>query len=112
MKSRNIPGVDFVAIHFTPTESKFKGELCHGFKVILTDRNLFDTIGLGFNLLAALCKVGGDTYKLEPNRGLVGSRDVIERIKKGEPIETIRSSYAKQLDEFIKARNNFIIYKN
>jgi len=112
MKSRNIPGVDFVAIHFTPTESKFKGELCHGFKVILTDRNSFDTIGLGFNLLAALCKVGGDTYKLEPNRGLVGSRDVIERIKKGEPIETIRSAYAKQLDEFIKARNNFIIYKN
>jgi len=111
MKSRNLPGVKFTPYHFTPDSSKFKGELCHGFKITITDRHAFDTIGTGLNLLSALCKINPTTYKIEPNHGLVGSMDVIERIKKGEPIDKVRESYKNELSEFIKIRNQFIYYK-
>lgn len=111
MNSRNLPGVKFTPHHFTPDASKFKGELCHGFKITITDRHAFDTIGTGLHLLSALCKINPTTYKIDPNHGLVGSKDVIERIKKGEPVDKVRESYKKELYEFIKIRNQFIFYK-
>ena len=111
LQARELPGVSFTPHHFVPTANKFKGEECHGFRITITDRTEFDPIGTGLHLLSTLQKLYPETYKLEPNRGLVGSMDVIERIKKGQPVELIRASYGEDLKKFIKIRNNFLLYK-
>ena len=109
--SGNLPGIQFLPHHFIPTANKFKDEQCHGCRISLTDRTAFDPIGTGLSLLSALYKLYPETYKPEPNVGLIGSKDVIERIKKGETLDTIRASYQKDLNRFIKIRNNFLLYK-
>jgi len=111
LNSLNLPGVQFLPHHFIPTASKFKDEQCHGCRIVLTDRTAFDPMGTGLHLLSALYKLAPDTYKLESNVGLIGSKDVIARIKQGEPMERIRSSYQKDLNQFIKIRNDFLLYK-
>ncbi|HPB30207.1 MAG TPA: DUF1343 domain-containing protein [Candidatus Sumerlaeota bacterium] len=111
LAARAIPGVSIAPAHFTPDSAKFKDEECHGVKVTITNRSEFDTIGLGLNILSVLTKMYPDTFKLEPNHGLVGSMDVIKRIRSGEPVPEIRNSYAKELGEFIRNRNRFILYR-
>ncbi len=111
LDSRNLQGIEFTPYHFIPTASKFKGEKCNGFKITLTDRTAFDSISTGLNLLSALYKLYPDTFKIDQNYGLIGSKDVIERIKKGQPIDLIRASYKANLEKFIKARNNYVLYR-
>jgi len=111
LNSRGLDGIQFIPHHFIPEANKYKGEQCHGFMINLTDRREFDPIGTGLHVLSALYRLFPDTYKIEPNIGLIGRADVIEQIKKGESVENIRSSYQKNLDKFIEIRNNFILYK-
>jgi uncharacterized protein YbbC (DUF1343 family) len=112
MNSREIPGIALYPHHYIPSESKFKGKNCHGLRIEITDRSEFNSMVTGLNLLSSLYKLYPETYRLEQNHGLVGSRDVLERIKKDQPVELIRASYGKTLQNFNKIRNKFLIYKN
>jgi len=47
MNGRRLPGVRFVADRFTPDSGLYKGELCEGAKVTLTDRALFPVHAIG-----------------------------------------------------------------
>lgn len=111
MNSRNIPGFKLTPVHYTPDAAKFPGEECHGMYVEITDRQDMDIIGLGLHMLSALHKLYPDTYKLMPNRGLVGSTRVMQMIEQGASMDQIRAVYSQDLNKFIKARNNFILYK-
>jgi uncharacterized protein YbbC (DUF1343 family) len=109
--ARNPAGVQFTPCHFIPTDSKFKGEECHGVRIALVNRADYDPVETGLNIVSALYKIYPGTYKIDPNIGLIGSRDVIERIKKGETVNQIYSSYEKDLEAFINIRNDFLIYR-
>ena len=61
LNARMIQGVRFVPITFTPTTSNYKGQLCGGVNIILTDRNFADVVEMGLELASALIK------KLYPN---------------------------------------------
>jgi len=111
LNSRNLPGIQFFPHHFIPAANKFKDEQCHGCRISLTDRTAFDPMGTGLHLVSALYKLNPETYQLEPNAGLIGSKAVIERIKTGEAVDSIRASYQKDLNHFIKIRNNYLLYK-
>ena len=111
LNSRGLPGVQFLPYDFIPNANKFKDEQCHGCQIILTDRSVFDPIGTGLNLVSALYKLYPETYQIDPNVGLIGSKDVIQRIKQGEAVPEIRASYQKDLNLFIKIRNDFLLYK-
>jgi len=111
LHSRNLGGVQFTPHHFTPNAGKFKGKECHGFRIEVTDREEFDPLATGLTMLGVLYSLYPETYKIDPNHGLVGSRDVLERIKKGESLDMIRSSYAMELMQFIKIRDKFLLYR-
>ncbi|MBN1901720.1 DUF1343 domain-containing protein [Candidatus Sumerlaeota bacterium] len=110
LTARNPAGVQFTPCHFIPAESKFKGEECHGVRLTLNNRADFDPVDTGLHILCALYKLYPETYKLDPNYGLIGSRNVIERIKKGETVSQIHSSYQKSLEGFINIRKEFLLY--
>lgn len=111
LQSRISGAVQFTPCHFIPTDNKFKGEECHGTRITIVDQGEFDSIGTGLQIVSSLYKLYPETYKIDPNIGLIGSRDVIERIKKGESADQIRSSYQKDLDAFINIRNDFLLYR-
>ena len=47
LNRRNLPGVRFYPISFTPTSSRFANELCHGVFIIVTDRDRLRPVRVG-----------------------------------------------------------------
>lgn len=52
MNSKNLPGVVFRPVYFTPTFSKHSGELCRGVQVHVLDRNAFQAVRVALHLVS------------------------------------------------------------
>src|SRR5947209_16373012 len=54
LNQRQISGVRFVPVSFTPTSSNYAGQLCHGVNLVLIGREFLDAPELGMELASAL----------------------------------------------------------
>ncbi|MFM1871119.1 MAG: hypothetical protein RL398_541, partial [Planctomycetota bacterium] len=54
LRARNLPGVTFLAVQFTPTSSKHAGARCGGINIAITDWRTFDAVRTGIELACAL----------------------------------------------------------
>ena len=50
-------GVKVLPIKFTPTDSKFKGQECHGLSIMITDLKAFKPFEFGLTIMHALHQV-------------------------------------------------------
>ena len=110
LRARNLPGVAFVPVQFTPAASKFRGERCSGINVVITDWNTFDPVRTGLHVataLRALHATQWDTKKLDWLLKHEASRDGIVA---GEAADTIVASWKKELELFRIRRQPFLLY--
>ena len=109
LNHRDIPGVRFVPRHFRPTASVYKGEDCQGLDIVVVDRNTFDPVLMGMELLAATIKF--HPGKVEPTMRLLGSDEVLAKLQAGETGREILQAYRPQLEHFRKIRAKYLLYK-
>jgi len=87
LRAMNLPGLAFTRAEFTPRESKFKGELCHGVRLRVIDVKKYDAANAGLALLAALVRVGGERFESAKLSTLVANdaflARLIEQVKSG-----------------------------
>ncbi len=110
LRTRQIPGVEFEPAAFTPASSRFRGQPCHGIRVVLKDRNRLDAVGLGLEILCALQRLYSKAFQLDAAIGLVGSRRVLRAIADGSEPESIAASWQPQLEEFHRLRATYLLY--
>jgi uncharacterized protein YbbC (DUF1343 family)/CubicO group peptidase (beta-lactamase class C family) len=110
LKAEGLPGVTFVPIRFTPKESKFAGEACQGVNIIITDRDAFRSVPVGFAIALALRELFPDDWEIERYNRLLGSDKVLNAIKDGRPLGEIEELYTPELSEFEQRRKEFLIY--
>ncbi|MBS0519956.1 MAG: DUF1343 domain-containing protein [Proteobacteria bacterium] len=110
LTARNIPGVRFEATSFTPTESAFAGQACHGVRLHITDRNRLDTPLLGIELMSALRRLYGDRFAIDRTLGLLGSRQSLDALKANTDPREIAQSWRPALDGFRLRRETYLIY--
>lgn len=111
LNARQIQGVRFLSVNFTPRDNRFSGEICHGIQFVLLDRQALDSPELGVELAAALYKLFPNDFQLDKTLALVGSRDVLEGIKQGH--DPRRMAYEWQqngLETFRQMRSKYLIY--
>ncbi|TWT29908.1 exo-beta-N-acetylmuramidase NamZ domain-containing protein [Blastopirellula retiformator] len=104
------PGVRIVPIEFTPTSSKYEGELCNGVNFVITDWETFRPVQLAWSLAAALRKTYPQEWETKRLPTLLGSASVLKQIEAGDSPETITKSYQAGLDEFTQRREAFLLY--
>lgn len=114
LNSKNLPGIRFVPVRFTPTTPRhpFKDELCQGVNAILYDRDTADVIlaGLSFIQAVAITHPTQFTHR----RGfetLCGDPDLWKMLteEKKSP-EDILKTWEPDLQEFQKVREKFLLY--
>jgi uncharacterized protein YbbC (DUF1343 family) len=105
----DLPGVRFVPRRFRPTASIYKGEDCNGLDIQLVNRNVFDPVLMGMELLAATIKFHGG--KFEPTMRLLGSDELWEKLKSGATGREILSASRPQLEQFRKIRAKYLLYE-
>ncbi len=66
MNSKQLPGVKFRPVYFTPTFSKHQGVMCGGIELIVTDRDVFETVKTGWTLLYVIKDLDGQKFKFLP----------------------------------------------
>jgi len=111
MNARNISGVRFVPINFTPTASNYANQKCEGINVILTDRNALDSPELGIELASALQKLYPQQFQLQRMIELLLNQSVYDAVAKGEDPRRIAEGWRDALEQFQQLRQKYLIYK-
>jgi uncharacterized protein YbbC (DUF1343 family) len=105
-----LPGVKSVAVSFTPDASKFEGEKCGGVNFIITDWESFRPVDLAWCIGASLVELYPDKWEAKRFNRLLINKQVHELVSKGASPEIVESSYADDLEQFLKRRQPFLIY--
>jgi uncharacterized protein YbbC (DUF1343 family)/CubicO group peptidase (beta-lactamase class C family) len=110
LNQRRLPGITFYPTSFTPSSSKYAGELCQGVFMIVTDRNALKPVRLGVEVAAALNRLYGDRYDLDAALTLLGSRASLARIRAGEDPESIAVSWEADEARWRLMRAKYLLY--
>ncbi len=111
MNARFLPGVRFVPVDFTPQAPyPYAGQVCHGIELIVTNRNVLDTPGLGIEIAAAIHKLFGEKYQLSKIDTLLANRSVLEAIQSGRDPQRITEDWQQQLQDFERKRKPYLLY--
>lgn len=115
LTSAKLPGVAFEPIQFIPTFSKFTGELCHGLRVIPTDRKSFRPVLTGVALVKAVHDLYPDQFQFRTGAPsyfdqLAGVGYIREDILAGKSVATIEAKWLPDVEAFRARRRSYLLY--
>jgi uncharacterized protein YbbC (DUF1343 family) len=90
---------------------KYENEKCKGIRISIRNRNKFESVKFGIELVKAI-------YDLYPGKAkfissfdrLSGDEQIRESIIKGKSPEKIFASWSKELNEFLQVRKKYLLY--
>ncbi len=111
LNERNLRGVRFVPIKFTPNASVFKNEKLSGINVIITNRESFESVKTGIEIACALRKLYPQDWKIENYNRLLANAEIYAKIRAGESAELIEKTLQTDAEKFKFRRASFLLYK-
>jgi uncharacterized protein YbbC (DUF1343 family)/CubicO group peptidase (beta-lactamase class C family) len=110
LNARNIPGVRFYPVRFTPTSSKYANEECQGVFVVVTDRVALRPTRVGLEIASALLRLYPSKYEVDQGVKLIGSKDAIARLKRGDDPAAIAASWSGAEARWRLLRAKYLLY--
>jgi uncharacterized protein YbbC (DUF1343 family)/CubicO group peptidase (beta-lactamase class C family) len=111
LNARDISGVRFVPVSFTPTASTYSGQKSQGVNIILVERNAFDAPELGIEIASALHKLYPEQFHVERMIDLLVNQATYDAMVKGEDPRRIAEDWREPLERFQQLRQKYLIYK-
>ena len=111
LNAREIQGVRFVPVEFTPDSSIYAHQLCHGVNIVLLDRSVLDAPEMGVELASALHKLYGKAYDMHRMPELLNNKAAFDAIVAGQDPRRIAQDWQEQLSKFQDMRQKYLIYK-
>jgi uncharacterized protein YbbC (DUF1343 family) len=106
-----MPGVRFIPTYFTPASSKFKNERCGGVQIAITDRRRLMPVRVGFEIARQLRVLYPDGWHVAEYDRLLASAAVLKAIQEGAAVSEIELLYQPALENFLKRRSRFLLYR-
>jgi uncharacterized protein YbbC (DUF1343 family) len=110
LNARQIPGIRFYPVRFTPASSKFAGQECQGVFMVVTDRVVLRPVRVGVEIASALVKLFPGQFEVDANRRLFGSAAGLDRIKTGEDPAAIAASWSGAEARWRLLRAKYLLY--
>lgn len=115
LNQRNLPGARFRPAWFTPTFSKFQGQLCAGVQVHITDRAAFAPVDAGIAILLDVARHHNKDFSFLPGDPpffdkLAGVSWLREAILAGESLDAIKRRWQPELTAFKLKRARRLLY--
>ena len=105
-----LAGVLFEATSFTPTANPHRGKLCHGIRLHLENRALFEPVRTGIAIALALRQHHGKDWDASRLRRMLGDPAVAQAILDGRRLADIEVLYQADLDTFHAKRIKYLLY--
>lgn len=111
LNARRLPGIRFYPITFTPKSSKYANEECQGVFMVVTNRGALQPVRVGFEIASALMSLHGAKY--EPNNmwRLIGSEQLVARIKNGEDPAAMAAGWSADEARWRRLRAKYLLYR-
>ncbi len=121
LNAQQLPGVKFIPFHYKPFYGKFKDELCHGVKIMITDVHKYSPLSVQYMLIGILKSLYPKQFqaKLEQLTKLQkslfckvnGNADVLEMIEKEKYVAWKLIGYDKEeRKNFLEKRKKYLLY--
>jgi uncharacterized protein YbbC (DUF1343 family)/CubicO group peptidase (beta-lactamase class C family) len=111
LNHRFLTGVRFVPIEFTPQKPyPYADELCHGVRILVTDRNVLDAPELGIEIASALHRFYPEQFHLARMNTLLVNRSALEALTAGTDPHKIADDWGPSLEEYLKQRQAALLY--
>jgi uncharacterized protein YbbC (DUF1343 family) len=112
LNSLNLPGVRFREAWFKPVMSKYKGKLCGGSQIHITDRDFFKPFECTLWIIKTIREEYPDHFRFHEEYfdKIMGTDQIRQALIKGTSIKKITDSYQKELASFKQKREKHLIY--
>jgi uncharacterized protein YbbC (DUF1343 family) len=112
LQTQKLPGVLFRPVTFTPTLSKFSGEVCQGVQLHVADRKSFRPLLTALTVIEEIRRSypGQFQFKNSHFDRLAGTDAVRKAMERDQLAAEIVSTWQKDLKEFEIARKTFLLY--
>jgi uncharacterized protein YbbC (DUF1343 family)/CubicO group peptidase (beta-lactamase class C family) len=110
LNAREIGGVRFVPVYFTPTGSMYAGEKCGAVNVVVIDRNALDAAELGLEIASALQKLYPAQFKISGLDALMVNKSSFDALAAGEDPRRIAESWRDAQEHFKAIRARYLVY--
>ncbi len=111
LTARKIGGVDVAVTTFTPARPyPFAGQLVHGLRFTVTDRERFDAAEFGLELLTVLHAQYPQAFQLEKARGTLLNDATMKALAAGTDPREIEAAWEPMLSDFRARRVSAMLY--
>jgi uncharacterized protein YbbC (DUF1343 family) len=111
LNKRDLPGIRFYPVRFTPTASKYAKQECQGVFMVVTDRLSLRPVRVGAEIAAALSRLHGAQYELEAAARLFGWSEGLTRLRAGDDPMAATSSWSVAEGRWRLLRAKYLIYR-
>ncbi len=111
LNARQIGGVRFVPLAFTPASANYAGQRCEGVNIVVLDRSMLDAPELGIELASALHKLYPAQYRMERLPELLANQSAFDGLLRGDDPRVIAAGWSRGLEDFLQLRARYLIYK-
>jgi uncharacterized protein YbbC (DUF1343 family) len=119
---KGIKGCKLRAIYFKPLWSKYKGKICAGFQLHITDRKKFRPVRTALDIIYTVKKTHPQDfewrkppYEFEKDKLpfdiLIGNSKVREMIEEGSFLENVEKTCSEGVEGFIRIREKYLLYE-
>lgn len=110
LNSRELPGLRFYPVTFTPTSSKFAGERCQGVFIVVTNRDAVRPVRLGVELAAALVRLHPADFQIDLATRLFGASADLQRLASGDDPAAVAASWTRAEARWRLRRAQYLLY--
>jgi uncharacterized protein YbbC (DUF1343 family) len=110
LNARQLQGVSFYPVRFTPTSSKFANEVCEGVFMMVLDRSAIRPVRVGVEIAAALVKLHGPAFEIDRAARLFGSKRGLARLKAGDDPARIAGAWVAGEARWRRLRAKYLLY--
>jgi uncharacterized protein YbbC (DUF1343 family) len=111
LNARQLAGIRFYPVSFTPVSSKYANDTCQGVFMIVTDRRELQPVRVGLEIAAALVKLHGKAFDFQPTEKLFGTGGALLELVSGRAPESIVSSWSRDVAQWRLLRAKYLIYR-
>ncbi len=110
MNREALPGVRFVPVRFTPSDSVFKNESCGGVNIILTDRRQCQVVDIAVMAARILNRWYPEQFQAGNMARLLGDEPTLQAIEDDKPLAEIKAMWSTNVDAFKVRRQKYLLY--
>jgi uncharacterized protein YbbC (DUF1343 family) len=107
----SLQGVTFIPVEFTPTSSKYQGELCQGVNILITDRARLEPVRVGIALACTLHKLYGNKWETKSLNRLLGNKKCADAILDGQSVDRVVEIALEGTSDFRRRKAIFSLYR-